>query len=221
MSTTQSQSASGAVRPAAIVAFGIATASIALVSIVALGGLGGRGGDGGVVAPPPSASPSAPAVTPTPSRAPTAAPTGDPTTPPTKPTAPPDGGSDALPIKVDLKNATGADVHVDIVDNSGLLVDAASGTPGDGASVEGYAVKVENVDARTLKLTWTDFPIDNALALYIDRVDGKIRLLLVQPQPTSETDAIGFDRELVLTFVEPISASRVDSFLQDGLDTPG
>ena len=77
------------------------------------------------------------------------------------------------------------------------------------------------VGPTTLKLTWIDFPTDNALALYVDRVDGKLRFLLVQPEPTEPTDAIGFDRELVLTFAEPVSAGDVTTMLQDGLDTPG
>ena len=88
-------------------------------------------------------------------------------------------------------------------------------------SVEPYTLKVENVDATTLKLTWVDFPIDNALALYIDKSDPGIRLVLVQPEPADPGDSIGFDRELVLSFSEPISAHQVEAFLQDGLDTPG
>jgi len=126
-----------------------------------------------------------------------------------------------MPITVDLANATGAAVYVDIADHTGLLVDAASGTPGDGASVEGYALAATNVDAKTLKLTWIDFPIDNGLVLYIDRVDGHLRLLLIQPEPSGTTDAIGFDRELMLTFSQPLSAGSVETFLQGGLDTPG
>ena len=223
MNSTQSQPVRGAVRPAAAVAFGVAAVSIALVSIVALGGLGGRGGNssnGGAVVPPPPASPTAPAVTPAPTTKPTQAPRSPAQTPVPTPEQP-DGGSDAMPIKVDLENATGADVYVDIVDNTGLLVAAVSGTPGDGTSVEGYTLAVENVDPTTIKLTWIDYPIDNALALYVDTFDGKLRLVLVQPEPTGPTDAMAFDRQLILTFSEPISASQVETFLQDGLDTPG
>ena len=88
-------------------------------------------------------------------------------------------------------------------------------------SVEPYTLEVENLDATTLQLTWVDFPIDNALALYIDESDGGIRLVLVQPEPTGPTDAMGFDRELILSFSEPVSADEVEAFLQDGLDTPG
>ena len=198
----------------------------AFVAFTAFGG-GGRGNDGAGLPPVASPSPSAPGESPTETPAETPAPTPVPTNRPVPsetPAATPDpdeGGSDAMPIKVDLANATGADVYVDIADRSGLLVDAASGTPGDGMSVEPYTLKVENVDATTLQLTWVDFPIDNALALYIDETDAGIRLVLVQPEPTGPTDAIGFDRELILSFSEPISADRVEAFLQDGLDTPG
>ena len=134
---------------------------------------------------------------------------------------PTDVGSDAMPIRVDLITATDADVYVDIVDRTGLLVDAASGTPGDGASIEAYTVTVENLGPTTLRLSWVDYPIDNALALYIDPFEDGFRLVLVQPEPTGPTDAMGVDRELVLTFSEPISASQVEAFLQGGLDTPG
>ena len=73
----------------------------------------------------------------------------------------------------------------------------------------------------TLKLTWADFPIDNALALYVDEHEGGIRLLLVQPAPTGTTDAMGFDRELILSFSEPISAEGVETIIVEELDTPG
>jgi len=178
-----------------------------LAAVVAFTAFGGGGTDGPVVPPVVSPSPSAPS-TPVPAPDKTPAPTPD-----------PDDGSDAMPIKVDLRNATGADVYVDIVDSTGLLIDARSGTPGDGMSVEGLVA--ENVDATTLKLTWTDFPIDNALALYVDEHEGGMRLLLVQPGPTGATDAMGFDRELILSFSEPVSAEGVETVLVEGLDTPG
>lgn len=147
----------------------------AFVAFTAFGGGGqGRGNDGGAVVPTASPSPTAPVKTPEPAAeptgtpVPTAAPSGTPVATPDSN----DGGSDAMPIKVDLQNATGADGHVDIADTTGLLVDAGSGTPGDGMSVEPYTLKVENLDATTLRLTWADFPIDNALPLYIDESDG-------------------------------------------------
>lgn len=188
-----------------------AIAAVAILAAVALGG-----------APKPTSAPSpAPVVTPAPVLTPSPIVAPSPVATPAPTPAPTDGGSDAMPLTVNLDNATDDDVRVDIVDGTGILVGAESGTPGDSASVEPYTLKVENVDAKTLKLTWVDYPIDNALALYIDTNDDSYRFVLVQPEPTGETDAIAFDRELVLTFSEPISASQVEAFLQDGLDTPG
>ncbi len=198
-------------------------AGVVLAAVVGFTVFGGGGGtEDPVVAPIVSPSPSSPAT-------PTAPATPEPTpvpapaeTPAPTPVATPvreHDGSDAMPIKVDLENATGADVYVDIVDTTGLLVDARSGTPGDGPSAE--SLVAENLDATTLKLTWVDFPIDNALALYVDRHEGGIRLMLVQPEPTGTTDAVGFDRELILSFSEPISAEGVETLIVEGLDTPG
>ena len=191
-----------------------------LAAVIAFTALGGGGGTDDPVLPPAiSPSPSAPS-TPVPAPDETSAPTLVPAPDETPaPTPDPDQGSDGMPIKVDLQNATDADVYVDIVDSTGILVEARSGTPGDGMSVEGLVA--ENIDATTLKLTWIDFPIDNALALYVDEHDGGIRLLLVQPGPSETTDAMGFDRELILSFSEPVSADQVETIIVEGLDTPG
>ena len=181
-----------------------------LAAVIAFTAFGG-GGTGDRPSVPGSPAP-APVATPEPTPEPTAVPAPD-------ETPDPDDGSDAMPIKVDLRNATDADVYVDIVDTTGLLVDARSGTPGEGVSVD--TLVAENIDATTLKLTWSDFPIDNALALYVDEHEGGIRLLLVQPAPTGTTDAMGFDRELILSFSEPVSAEGVETIIVEELDTPG
>jgi hypothetical protein len=202
-----------------VISLGVAAVALASLAVFTLGS--GRGEtNAGPVLPPPSAAPTALAVAPTSSPVPTDEPTPAATPVPTT-AEPSEEGADAMPIRVDLANANGADVYVDIVDHTGLLVDAASGTPGDGASIEAYTVKVENLGPTTLRLSWMDYPIDNALALYIDRVEDGFRFVLVQPEPTGTTDAMGVDRELVLTFSQPISAAQVETFLQGGLDTPG
>jgi hypothetical protein len=110
-------------------------------------------------------------------------------------------------------------VYVDIADQTGLLESAVSGHPREGASADGLVVK--NVDNRTLHMTWVDFPIDNADALYIEWFDGHIRLLLAQPEPKGDTDSIGFDRVLVLTLSRPISAGKGVARHTTVLDTPG
>jgi hypothetical protein len=132
-----------------------------------------------------------------------------------------DPGTDLLPIHVELESTSGQDVHVDIVDRSGTITSAVSGRPSEGASVEAYSVLVENLDQRTLRLTWTDFPIDNALALYIDPTAAGMRFLLVQPAPIGPADAMGEDRVLDLTFDQDVSAGDIEAFLQEGLDVPG
>ena len=208
--TLDRQHRSAKIIPLAAIAAGVAL--VAVVTFAALGGGRGDGnGQGGIAAPPATATPPATAAPPAPTKAPTPKPTAEPT----------DDGSDAMPIRVDIKTVAGGAVYVDIVDSTGYLVGAKSGTPAEGQSVGQYTLEVENLDATTLKLSWVDYPIENALALYIDEQDGGIRLLLVQPAPTGPTDAIALDRELILSFSRPISADQVESFLQEGLDTPG
>ena len=172
-----------------------------------------------------SAGGAAPAPTDPPAPAPTAVPA--PITPaPASPAPAPtpeveDPGSDLLPIHVELDSTSGQSVSVDILDRTGFIESATTGQPGDGATVEPYSVLVENIDARTLRLTWTDYPIDNALALYVDPNGASLRFVLVQPAPTGEADAMGEGRILDLTFDRDVSAAQVEAFLQEGLDTPG
>jgi len=148
-----------------------------------------------------SAATSAPA-TPAPTPAPTQATPSDPAT---------------APNLVALANATGNDVAIEIVDESGTLREAASGTPGDGATVEPYTVTVGNDDATTLRLTWVGGACDAEDLLAIDA--SGTRFLLVQPECPG--DSVVFDRVLVLGFAEPIDAGDVEATLQDGLDTVG
>jgi hypothetical protein len=161
--------------------------------------------------------PSQPAIDPTPV----------PTNPPANPTPAPsepaveDPGDDLTPIHVDLTTTTNADVTVDIVDRTGRLAGARTGSPAEGVSVDTGVLEVHQVDATTLRLKWSDFPIDNRLALFFDPAGQGYLLTLVQPPPTGPADAIGVDRELLLEFNEPISVDLIRAQLQDGLDTPG
>jgi hypothetical protein len=121
------------------------------------------------------------------------------------------------PARVVLSQAPGNDVTIDIDDASGTLIDATSGTPGDGASVEPYQLVVTNDDLSTLRLTWVGGPCDATDTLSIDP-EG-LSFLLVQPECPG--DAVAYDRILILEFSRPIAAADVRASLQDGLDTPG
>lgn len=149
-------------------------------------------------------SPSAPTVPPTPAPA-TPAPTGEP----------------APNLRVDLTSTSGQDVTIDILDGSRSVTGARSGSPAEGVSVDSDSILVENIDARTLRLTWSDFPIDNQLTLLVDRVGVGYRLVVVQPPPTGPADAMGEDRILELAFHRDISAAEVEASIQEGLDVPG
>jgi hypothetical protein len=141
------------------------------------------------------------------------------------PTGSPDAGSSNAPTagqtsgtgstRVALATATGNVVTLDVNDASATVIEATSGTPGDGASVEPYTVSVSNDDPTTLRLTWVGGPCDAQDSLTID-VTAR-QFLLVQPECSG--DAVAHDRILILRFSEPIDAADVQAILQDGTDT--
>jgi hypothetical protein len=134
--------------------------------------------------------------------------------------APTDGGEDAIPITVHLDTNTAADVYVDIVDRIGILGEAVTGHPAEGASIEPGVLRVENVDERTLRLSWSSWVLTGGLALALEEGDAGYRFTLVLPEPTDSTDAMAVDHMLLLTFDEPVSAQDVEAIIQDGADTP-
>jgi hypothetical protein len=134
---------------------------------------------------------------------------------------PREGGIDAMPIRVEIDVIGDDEVHVDIVDETGTVVGGSSGPAAHGPSVEAYTLEVEQADADTLRLTWIDYAIDNALELHVFDNDGVLQLVMIQPEPTTDVDAMAFDRILFLDFNGPISADDVEAWLQDGMDTPG
>ena len=91
---------------------------------------------------------------PPPTQAPTQAPTPAPTT---KPTPAPIGSAHVV-----LAIATAHAVTIDVTDGSGTLTAAATGTPGDGASVEAYKLVVTNLTPTSLRLTWVGGPCASA-----------------------------------------------------------
>jgi hypothetical protein len=118
---------------------------------------------------------------------------------------------------VQLENETGRDVTIDVKDESGRLVEATSGTPGDGASVPQNEVVVANDDASTLRLTWAGPPCANEGLLVINA--SAALFTVVQPDCTG--DSIAIDRVLILTFSGSIAAADIEAVIQTGIDTPG
>lgn len=159
-----------------------------------------------------AASPSATAE---PSVVATAAPsaTASPTTPAGEPEPSPSQAGN--PRFVDLAIANGATVRLEVDDRTGTLVDAIGGHAGDGASVPLDRPSVVNDDPATLRVTWAAPPCDTDPALFLDAGT----LLLVQPPCPNGSDAIAFDRVVVLRFSVPTDAAALVTVLQDGRDT--
>jgi hypothetical protein len=172
-------------------------AVLAILVLVAGGALG-RGVD---PSPAPSDRPSSP-----PSVAPSAPSSPKPTVEPTvEPTDDPADG----PTTVDLDNLTDHDVSVVIDDETGTLDGATSGQPGDGMSVRWFDFKVKNLDATTLEVVWVGLPRDEQVQLSISEDDGAYHLDFVQAAPPANSDAVGYDRILVLRFDAEVSADDV------------
>jgi hypothetical protein len=165
----------------------------------------------------------------------TGAPAASPSDPPAMPSPAPETPAPASPapatpaptevaaadLRVDLQSTSGQDVYVDIVDRSGTIERAVTGRPAEGVSVGSGTLQVENLDARTVRLMWSGFPIDNQLRLFVDPIGVGYRFLMIQPAPTGPADAMGEDRILDLTFDREVSAAEVETFIQEGLDVPG
>jgi len=164
----------------------------------------------------PTATPSpvpSPTLAPTPTPAPTVVPVPVPSVPPSMPPAA-EGDFD-----VAFRDLTGHDVSVVIEDKTGSLVTAASGNPGDGMSVRWFDVKVENVDAETIRVVWVGLGRDEVVRLGVSREDGMVRLRFVQAAPPAYSDATGYDRVLNLKFDVPVRSEDVLATIQERLDT--
>jgi hypothetical protein len=115
-------------------------------------------------------------------------------------------------ILVDLTVAAGQPQTVDVIDESGMLLEASSGSPTDGQGFPSDSVEVTNIDATTLQLGWAGFPCRTDHELRIGS-DPRV-MTLVRPPCEDVTDAIGVDRILILRFSEPIVAAEVAITIQ-------
>jgi hypothetical protein len=121
-------------------------------------------------------------------------------------------GSASAGIHVDLTVAAGEPQTVDVIDDSGTLVEASSGSPADGQGFPSDSVDVTNIDANTLQLGWAGFPCRTDHELRIGS-DPRV-MTLVRPPCEGVTDSIGVDRILILRFAEPIVAGEVAVAIQ-------
>ena len=151
-------------------------------------------------APSAPANPATPVPTPAPTEQPSAAPTGSPS------------GQG-----IDLDTADDHDVIVVIADPDGVLTGAGSGRAGDGMSVRWGDVQIENVDEDTLRVTWVGLAVDTDIRLAVERSGDTVVLDFTQPAPPANSDAMGFDRVLVLDFATPVRGEDVTaSFATQG-----
>lgn len=183
MPSTQSKAGRAAVAGIA------ALALVAVVGAVALGA--GR----------------APSSAPTPSLSPTPVPApSSPITPATPaPTSDPSDG----PVVVVLDTTDDNDPRVAIDDQTGTLADVKAGHAGDGMSTRWNTAIVDQVDPKTIRVTWVGFPGDELANLTIVAKDGSVVLQFDQNAPPANSDALGADRVLILTFDDAVSADDV------------
>jgi hypothetical protein len=178
-------------------------AALALVAVVGIAAAVSVLRIGGATAAAPTGRPSAaPSLSPAP-------------TPTIAPSKAPSATPQSVPGSVDLENATDHDVSILIHDQTGDVVDAESGKPGDGMSVGWHKAIVENVDATSIRVTWIGLPGDDVADLGISGAAGAYALTLVQAGPLPQSDAMGEDRILILTFDAPVSAGDVSVEILD------
>jgi hypothetical protein len=109
-------------------------------------------------------------------------------------------------IHVDLVEHQGQDASIDIRDDSGDLVSAESGDPGDGGSVEEGKLQVvaDAADPKTLVVTWTGMPCDTTHML-----DIGLDHTLTVTRENCGGDTLPVDHVVRLTFAAPIDPASV------------
>lgn len=163
----------------------------------------------------PSANPRSDAPTETPRAS--IAPSVTPTPLPRLTSLPPLAAPAVTPVHVQLEQCCADDLSVDVVDESGHLVRAASGPNVEGGSVQ--EVTIANDDPRTLRVTWPGSPCDTVHRLTIDPAGTSITV----DRPQCFGDALPADRIVVLTFDVDVDAASIQATLvtaRGGVDLP-
>jgi hypothetical protein len=188
---------SSSTRTPALVAAGALVTVIAVFAFATSGF--GRSGDPVGPTTPPSASPDvSPGTTPDPS-----------------PSVPVDHGPIDGDVVIDLDTVTPHAVSARVRDTTGHLVRAISGRPGAGMSVRWHDIAVSQVDERTVSVTWVGLATDEGVHVDISTEAGGYVIEIVQAGPQPQSDALGHDRVLILSFDEPIVATDVTGGVAD------
>ena len=187
---------SGQVQPAVALILG-AVAVVGLVALVTFGR------PAAVVAP----SPSSPVSTPVPTKAP---PSSAPSTPSPAPTQTP-----SVVTKVRLDIPDDHEVIAAVQDPDGIVEAVRSGRAAEGMSVRWHGVKTENLDDRTIRFTWVGLPQDEQVDIAITKEGREVSARIVQAGLYANTDTLGADRMLVVTFASPVHAADIATEVLD------
>ena len=76
-------------------------------------------------------------------------------------------------------------------------------------SVRWFDSIVKNVGDDTIQITWVALPQDDEVHVTVDSVDGRIVVSIDQKAPPANSDALGNDRVMEITFDGPVSAKDV------------
>jgi hypothetical protein len=186
----------------------VAAGLVAVVLVAIVGAVAFAAGRQPASSPTPTASPTTTAAPASPT-IPTTTAAPSPATP-VPATPAPTAGSVGVPPVVVLDTIDDHDPRVSIDDQSGRLVAARSGHAGDGMSVTWNDAKVDQIDPTTVQVTWVGFPGEELAALTVDVDGGHPVLVFDQKAPYANTDALGADRVLILTFDRPVAAADVE-----------
>ena len=150
---------------------------------------------------------------PDPSTPPTVEPSAPPTSPTTPPTAAPsDPSSPPTDVfVVDLDTADQHDVSVVVDDETGSVVGASSGQAGDGMSVRWNTIRIDAIDADTLKLTWAGWLEDEVIDVVVAKGGVGYFVTFTQKLPYPNTDAMGADRVLIIDFASDVDQSEIEA----------
>ncbi|MFL5770145.1 MAG: hypothetical protein ACJ765_08690, partial [Chloroflexota bacterium] len=132
------------------------------------------------------------------------------------PSANPSTAGEPFRLDVPLTIATPDTVTARVVDSTGVVSGARSGTPGDGASVPSDEVRIADAGDSGLDVTWAGGPCDQIVSVVLDANPSRLTIV----QEPCRGDAIAFDRIVHLELAGPIDATTIEGGLQLGGDTP-